>query len=623
VSAVQRVAGTPVRGVAFLLLYFLYVWQVLDSSLLGQAQEPVFYQGADLFREQVGRPGGAAGYLAAFLWQGVHFPWLGALLLAALAAATCLLTRAFLQAMGWERPDPVWYAPGLAQLAVYSGYRAPINSDVALLLALLALLGYLRVTSRLGPGIRLLVFLALSAVLYPIVGGPFLLFAVLCAVFEAGRRGRWLLGGAFLLVGAAYPYLTATFLSATMLAYAYGYQLFWPGRAVPWPLGTGYCLFFVLAAGWAVRSPSAAPRPASTRFLARLGDRFLAGRGGRWALQSLLLAVVAGGTAWASFDGNQRALLRIEAHAGRREWREILDEVNALHAYNRSAVLAIQRALYHGGQLGERLFAYPLIPGGPVFVPTPEVTADLDALADLLLDLGQVSIAEHLLSEVHEILGDRPSVLWRLASINVLKGRPEAADVFLGLLERSPLHRSRARARRQALAADPLLSNDPEIGRVRSQMVTTEWAGYFDAEALLQQLLAGNPANRMAFEYLMAEYLLTGQLDRLAAQLERLGDSGMAALPRTYEEAALLYYVDLRKALGRSPGTSFLGGRQLRPATLRRFAEFGRLFSRARTDRAAAQELEARFGDTYWYYYFFRGPGQAQWTGGAATAVAP
>lgn len=619
----QRVADAPVRGVVFLLLYFLYVWQILDASLLGQAQEPVFYLGGGFFREQVGRPGGGADYLAAFLWQGVHFPWLGALGLVALAAATCLLTRAFLEAMGWERPAPIWYAPGLVQLAVYSGYRAPISSDLALLVALLALLGYLRVAARFGPKGRLLVFLALSAVLYPVAGGPFLLFAVLCAVFEVGRRGRWLLGGAFLLVGAVYPYLTATFLAATMLADAYGHQLSWPSQVVPWPLGAGYYLFFVLAAGWAAWSFATVTRRVPVGLFARLGGRFLEDPGGRWALQSLLLVTAAGATAWASFDGNLRALLRIEAHAERREWREVLDQVNALHAYNRSAALAIQRALYHSGQLNERLFAYPLIPGGSIFVPTPEVTADLDALADLLLDLGQVNIAEHLLSEVHEILGDRPSILWRLASINVLKGRPEAADVFLGLLERSPLHRSRARAQRQALAADPLLSNDPEVGRVRSQMVTAEWAGYFDAEALLQQLLEGNPANRMAFEYLLAEYLLTGRLDRFTANLERLDDSAIAALPRTYEEAVLLYYVDLRKALGRSPEMPFLSGRQLHPATLQRFSEFGRLLSRARADRAAARELEARFGDTYWYYFFFRGPGQAQWTGGTTTAVAP
>ena len=69
----------------------------------------------------------------------------------------------------------------------------------------------------------------------------------------------------------------------------------------------------------------------------------------------------------------------------------------------------------------------------------------------------------------------------------------------------------------------------------------------------LAALLEHNPRNKMAFEYLMACYLLTGRVDKIVENMDRLRDLGYQRIPTLYEEAILIYYgsreqqVDLAK----------------------------------------------------------------------------
>ena len=60
------------------------------------------------------------------------------------------------------------------------------------------------------------------------------------------------------------------------------------------------------------------------------------------------------------------------------------------------------------------------------------------------------------------------------------------------------------------------------------------------AESLLHQLLDSNPRNQMAFEYLMAHYLMTTELRRLSRQIGPLETFAYPAIPRHIEEAVLL-----------------------------------------------------------------------------------
>jgi hypothetical protein len=135
-------------------------------------------------------------------------------------------------------------------------------------------------------------------------------------------------------------------------------------------------------------------------------------------------------------------------------------------------------------------------------------------------------------------------------------------------------------------------------------MIVEPRLGYFPVETMLLRLLERNRHNRMAFEYLMAHYLLTRQLDKFALHIKRLADFDYPDIPRHYEEAMLLL---IRS--GRQYGEFGLENRQISWETQRRFNNFSLVVGRHLRDKEAARNATMPgFGDTYCFYYLFGSP---------------
>jgi hypothetical protein len=148
---------------------------------------------------------------------------------------------------------------------------------------------------------------------------------------------------------------------------------------------------------------------------------------------------------------------------------------------------------------------------------------------------------------------------------------------------------------------NPRLAGDRDLDLARSRMTTTDLPhDALPAEVMLRQSLDSNPRNQMAFEYLMAYYLLAGDLKRLARQAGQLEDFAYLAVPRHVEEALLLGQ--------KLQGLQFdLHGLKIRPDTIRRFQGFcDALAAAGGQTPAALPALAPEFGDTFWHYYYSR-----------------
>jgi len=173
--------------------------------------------------------------------------------------------------------------------------------------------------------------------------------------------------------------------------------------------------------------------------------------------------------------------------------------------------------------------------------------------------------------------------------------------VFLNLLCQVPFQRAWAANRLAELQDNPRLTGDRELDLVRSRMPTTDLPhSAVPAEDMLRQLLDSNPRNQMAFEYLLAHYLLTGNFKGLARRLGQLDNFAFPAIPRNVEEAVLL---------GQSLyGLQFdLHGRKIQTDTIQRFQRFcDALAASAKQTPPVLSTLAPEFGDTFWYYYYSR-----------------
>jgi len=223
------------------------------------------------------------------------------------------------------------------------------------------------------------------------------------------------------------------------------------------------------------------------------------------------------------------------------------------------------------------------------------------------LDLGFVNMAEHLLTESLEGLGDRPMVLQQLAWINMIKDNTGTARIYLGKLSQTLFHGQWARDYLDLLDRDPNLSTDEAIQNARAMALDKDIGFSVVSEDLVcQWLLEKNPTNRMAFEYLMASYLIEGQLKEFASWIQKCRQFGYKRMPRHFEEGALVYAVATKKDF-------YLGGYTPSNEIRRRLEDFGKIMQRYHGNaRAAYSEMAKRHAGSYFFYNTYSRLGQGR-----------
>ncbi|MBA7694991.1 hypothetical protein ES703_103608 [subsurface metagenome] len=318
----------------------------------------------------------------------------------------------------------------------------------------------------------------------------------------------------------------------------------------------------------------------------------------RWGIESLLLLTIAGSTVFLSRDENLKTRFKVDYYAYHKMWPELL--TSAQHNPDNPFIAhAVNRALYHVERLGYDMFSWPQHPDY-LFLSDKKYKWMYWQIFDVFIDLGVVNMAENALTECLEGLGDRPMVLQRLALINMVKGNLGSARIYLGALRKTLFHADWAKQYLDRLRTDPNLSEDRYIQHLRSLCLNKDCPIHsLLNERTLSWLLEKNSQNRMAFEYLMAWYMLNRYLGIFVQKIELLPDLGYAELPTNYEEAALIYVYGTRKPL-------HLNGYLSSPQKRRQIEDFSRILSGYGGDKqAASKELSKNFRNTYFFYYIF------------------
>ncbi len=207
--------------------------------------------------------------------------------------------------------------------------------------------------------------------------------------------------------------------------------------------------------------------------------------------------------------------------------------------------------------------------------------------------IGCLNEAEQTACEALEVRGPRHYVLRDLIMINIVKDRPEAARVFLNMLSRDVIHRRWAQDCLKRLNESPRLDSDEEVSRMR-QVMLREDRILLAGVGLLDLLLEENPKNRMAFEYRMAYWLLTCQLEKIGEQGPAMRELGFDGIPSNYAEALLINW----QLSGKEPT---LGDWRIDTQTMDRFRAFVELTGSQTRDPAALAQLTS---GTYYEYFF-------------------
>jgi hypothetical protein len=211
-----------------------------------------------------------------------------------------------------------------------------------------------------------------------------------------------------------------------------------------------------------------------------------------------------------------------------------------------------------------------------------------------------VNYAEHLTCELLEEHGPWPIYLKKLALMSMVKGDIQGARAFLKVLSKDLVCTRQAKKALARLGSDPQLESDSEVQHIRSIMCADDYAVVdYGGEWMLLELMKTNRQNQMAFEYLMAHYLLTRELHKFLDNLPRLDDFGYEEIPRHYQEAILIY-----AAVAQSPID--LGNRRIDDEVKQNYRKFESVCLAYKHDKAAARRMLApEFGRSYFFYFTF------------------
>lgn len=296
-----------------------------------------------------------------------------------------------------------------------------------------------------------------------------------------------------------------------------------------------------------------------------------------------------------SYNMRERRIIEAEIHLKAHEWKEVMECCRRYRGNNQLVQYFYNMALFHTGKMPYDLFEIPQTMGTQsLYLPWKSDSRQTEYGHYIYEQLGYINEAHRWAFEAMTVFGETAPNLINLIRYNIVNHRPKVAMRFIRKLKHSLFYRKQAEELEKHLSSGEL----PGLKAILyDKDEKVRFANILNIGPELSYLCDKDSTNRMAFEYLMSDLLLSNQLVRFAENLKRIRSFSYPTLPRIYEEALYTY------RLGVDEATFNKLGFNISPATEERFKAYYALYQRK--DR---QALKKQFGNTYWYYLNFLSP---------------
>lgn len=322
----------------------------------------------------------------------------------------------------------------------------------------------------------------------------------------------------------------------------------------------------------------------------------------RLLIYSLLIAIYAGTSFYffvQTYNMSEHRMIMAEKSVKEKNWENVLTQTEKYINSGRTNQLISyfhNLALYHTGKLPYQLFDYPQKLGvKALYFPWNSDSRESEYGHFIYEDLGYINEAQRWEFEAMVVWGETAPHLLNLARYNIVNKRPEVARRFINLLKQSLFYRKDAEELEKQLYAGSVpglrmaLENNKEH--------PARFANVINIGPELQYLCEQDTTNRMAFEYLMSDLLLSNNVVRFVDNLKFIRHFKYPEMPPAYQEALYIY------KLGVDGETFSKSGFNVSENTEKRFQRYYSLYKNRQMQR-----LKTEFGNTYWYYLNFISP---------------
>lgn len=262
----------------------------------------------------------------------------------------------------------------------------------------------------------------------------------------------------------------------------------------------------------------------------------------------------------------------------------------------------INRALYQTGHLLDSLFNYPQQFGEKGLFLEDNISSRVAVhISNFYYDLGFANEARHWATEAQMVLVRHPVVLKHLVMTYIAIGNNEAALKYLRVLSGSWLYREWCSRILEMIENNTILNDQAIQSFIINNPETDFFAETKNPARKIMTFYTSNPDNNMAFEFLVASYLLQHQIGNLLNHLPGFRKFGYENLPRAVEEALLIYLART------NTDTLPMAGYSIRQETIEEFRDFSNLMVSAQSMAERVKKV-SKYRNTYWYYVLISSP---------------
>ena len=242
---------------------------------------------------------------------------------------------------------------------------------------------------------------------------------------------------------------------------------------------------------------------------------------GNWIIGTIpvvLVAIVMGSLIWKNSNFKAEKVMQYDFMACHQQWNRILETINVEKPNNQIGVTVQNLALAMHGMLLEHMSEYNQ---NGIAGLLPDVKEDATSplpTAEAFYQLGMVNVAQRTVFEAQEAILDFQKsgrCYKRLAQTNLINGQYEVARKYLLALQKTLFYRDWANETLPLLGNEKAIANHPEYGHLRKYAYDADfYFGDHVTPEMLESLYFHNTDNRLAYQYLLAYYLLTGDRER-------------------------------------------------------------------------------------------------------------
>jgi len=573
---------------AFLLIAYIYFGFISNYILYFQEKSSLFVFSYEFLQEHLNKPGGLLIWLGKFLSAFYYYPPAGALILSSVLTLVVFSITKISYILTGKYSLIVSFLIGAILFYLHTNYRFLLFNSLGLLIQL----GLFWIAIRYLTFFKGWIPVIIVPFLYYVTGGFTIIYLLLTIsfLFYYKNKTMWLQVFSMWALSVLLYLLSSEFLffqsDKTLLTYP----------LAQYNSGSQQIIFLTVSG-----LISILPELFFIRFKEprRLRISYVMRSISGTTILIIILVIIAA----LRIDIKTRKYFYVEKLFCENKFDEVIAYNTANPPTNLLTVYLNNIALCETGKLDDQLFHFPQNKDGKtLFLEWKLESEILNIGGYFYYTAGMINEAHRWAFENMVMKGFTSEGLKMLIKTELINANYDMVEKYIGVLKKTLFYRTEAESFEKLLKSGLIEGSDSELVKKRQTKTEHDFFTITDNPSInLGLILASDSMNRKAFEYNLAFLLLKKNYNGILHEMAGFQRLGYTKLPVHIEEAVIALAVSNK---GKIPDT---GNLRISKKTELRWNQYLSVLQQYGNNiKSAEPELRKRFGDTFWYYVFYK-----------------